>query len=243
LTQIGAFKIGVSHQTGNSTGLGLALVSGDLGRFTLIISILLCFILGAFVSAVIVGDNKLRLSNLYTVCLLIQSLAVFLAYGFLDSETYTGEIFLSFACGMQNALCSAYTGPVLRTTHITGNVTEIGVILGNYIHHKLEPSESGKAELWKLILLIPATLGFIGGGFIGVVVFNELQEKALLVSAASSCCAAVIGMIYLELQGRGFRYHCFPTTRKENAVGHTSKGTDIAVLLPNIYKTDWILIY
>lgn len=119
-------------------------MSGDLGRFTVIVSILLCFILGAFVSGIIVGDNKLRLSNLYTVCLLVQSIAIFLAYGFLQEETYNGEICLAFACGMQNALCSAYTGPVLRTTHITGNVTEIGVILGYYIHHMFDREREGR---------------------------------------------------------------------------------------------------
>jgi uncharacterized membrane protein YoaK (UPF0700 family) len=34
------------------------------------------------------------------------------------------------ACGLQNAMCTSYFGAIIRTTHVTGTVTDIGSTLG-----------------------------------------------------------------------------------------------------------------
>ncbi len=41
------------------------------------------------------------------------------------------EYFAAIACGMQNALCTSYSGAILRTTHLTGACTDIGISIGH----------------------------------------------------------------------------------------------------------------
>lgn len=62
----------------------------------------------------------------------------------------------SFACGMQNALVTTYSGAVVRTTHLTGLFTDFGIMLGEV----LEGKEIDKRRLLLFILIIS---GFILG--------------------------------------------------------------------------------
>jgi uncharacterized membrane protein YoaK (UPF0700 family) len=39
----------------------------------------------------------------------------------------------SAACGLQNAMVSTYSGAIIRTTHITGTVTDLGAMIGQYL--------------------------------------------------------------------------------------------------------------
>ena len=82
------------------------------------------------------------------------------------------------ACGLQNAMATAYSGrlnhfialfyvfllflffiitipymnSVIRTTHVTGTFTDIGIILGRRV-------KGNSVDLWKLKILIPLAFG------------------------------------------------------------------------------------
>jgi uncharacterized membrane protein YoaK (UPF0700 family) len=71
----------------------------------------------------------------------------------------------AWACGMQNALATRYRGLVLRTTHITGLLTDLGQLLGMRLRgHPIEP--------WKittpLLLALAFTLGSMGGALLNL---------------------------------------------------------------------------
>lgn len=39
----------------------------------------------------------------------------------------------ALACGLQNALTSKYSGNVIRTTHLTGATTDLGIAFGHIL--------------------------------------------------------------------------------------------------------------
>jgi uncharacterized membrane protein YoaK (UPF0700 family) len=57
---------------------------------------------------------------------------------------------LAIACGMQNAMTTRYSGAVLRTTHLTGMVTDVGLLIGH-----MARSDRDFHDLWKLTLFLP----------------------------------------------------------------------------------------
>ena len=45
-------------------------------------------------------------------------------------EVYSLSVLVAAACGLQNAMCTSHFGAIIRTTHLTGTVTDIGSTLG-----------------------------------------------------------------------------------------------------------------
>lgn len=80
---------------------------------------------GCFVAGFMVGDSKFRLGQSYGYALLLESFALLAAYIFIKSELVIGEWIAAFACGLQNALATSFSGFTVRTTHMTGIVTGI----------------------------------------------------------------------------------------------------------------------
>ena len=81
----------------------------------------------------------------------------------------------AFACGLQNGMCTTFSDAVIRTTHVTGILTDIGLIIGQAIFH----SQTRK-HLWKLKILVPLYSAFCLGGLTGYFAFEFLQETAIL---------------------------------------------------------------
>ena len=48
----------------------------------------------------------------------------------LSSGSFYGLLLASAACGLQNALATTYSGAIVRTTHVTGIFTDLGIMLG-----------------------------------------------------------------------------------------------------------------
>jgi uncharacterized membrane protein YoaK (UPF0700 family) len=106
---------------------------------------------------------------------------------------------LALACGLQNAMCTTWSGAVVRTTHFTGTITDTGLVIGHWLRNKLnlkEPNEPETADTWKLLvfpfntnlthqLFFPMMVGFVTGGFLGTMAFNYLDYWSLLFPAIS----------------------------------------------------------
>ena len=66
----------------------------------------------------------------------------------------------AWACGMQNALATRYRGLVLRTTHITGLLTDLGQLIGMRLRgHPI--------EIWKITTPLLLAASFVAGAAIG----------------------------------------------------------------------------
>ena len=84
-----------------------------------------------------------------------------------------GTSLAAMAAGLQNALASSYSGAVVRTTHMTGIVTDLGVHFGHAIRG--EPIE------WARVRLLGLLFGsFLVGGVVGGAMFPILRAYALI---------------------------------------------------------------
>jgi uncharacterized membrane protein YoaK (UPF0700 family) len=190
---LGFFHTPVSHMTGAVSHLGGDLAAGQFLDAWASLSIVLGFVLGAALAGIIVGAWKLVPGRRYGVALMVEGALLMLATGFLLTKQRLGLGVVAMACGVQNATTSSYCGLIIRTTHVTGTVTDIGVMLGHWLRHR-------QIELWKLRFLACLVLAFGVGGWIGAVTERHFGPGCLSV-AAIGCTLA--GGIFWFVTHRG----------------------------------------
>lgn len=92
---------------------------------------------------------------------------------------------LCFACGLQNGLFSGITKGAVRTTHLTGPMTDIGLNLTKiFTHHRDDPQRRELSMLnW---LRVKIVVMFSSGSLIAVLVFPTLGHEGFAIPGVTS---------------------------------------------------------
>ncbi len=176
ITMLGISHLGVTHATGNISHLAIAITQSDYGLEWEMLFILMSFFGGAVLSGIILHDAHLKLGQSYGWALGIESVLLFVsAYAFSRGSMW-GSYCASMAAGLQNAMASTYSGAIIRTTHLTGVLTDLGVLIGHYFQRiKIDPRRI------KLFLIL--ITGFFSGGIAGAFLYKVWRELAMLAPA------------------------------------------------------------
>jgi uncharacterized membrane protein YoaK (UPF0700 family) len=167
----------VSHLSGTTTQLGIALARGDWRAVRELWGVLIAFSLGACVSGLIIQDSTLRLGRRYGVVLTLESGLLLASIPLFVHDRIWGALLAAMACGLQNAMITTYSGALVRTTHLTGMFTDLGIGLGHALRRMQLPVR-------RLMLSGLIITGFLGGGVSGAWLFRGLHYRALLIPAA-----------------------------------------------------------
>ena len=176
----------VSHLTGTSTLLGVAIADLSFKDIAHLLGVVLSFVLGAAVAGSLVGGPALQLGRRYGVALVLESLLLLGAMFLLLADSTFGHYLASAACGLQNGMVSTYSGAIVRTTHVSGLFTDLGTMLGAWCRG--HPFNARQGILYLLLIL-----GFVLGGSIGALLFGAFQFYAMLFPA---CGAAALAVVY-----------------------------------------------
>lgn len=166
----------VSNMTGNTSLLGMAVAHVDGSETLHWILAIAAFVLGNMLSGMIVQQSTLKLGRRYGACLLLESLFLFAAIPFLDASSSTGLYLASIGMGLQNGMVSAYSGALIRTTHVTGIFTDMGIYFGHLLRGL-------PVDMLRLRVCIVVATTFMLGSTFGVLVFELMQQRALLIPA------------------------------------------------------------
>ena len=179
---LGFFRTPVSHMTGAVSHLGIDLATAEFSDATTSASIILGFLAGAMISGVLVGAYRLIPGRSYGITLMAEGGLLALATTLLLSKQRFALPLAAMACGLQNAMTSSYCGLMIRTTHVTGTVTDIGVMIGHWIRHR-------EIEGWKLRFLVLIFLSFGVGGWTGALADRFFGPMCLAVISAGCTLA------------------------------------------------------
>jgi uncharacterized membrane protein YoaK (UPF0700 family) len=176
---------GISHLTGNSSMLAASISALDGAATIHFAATIGSFVLGTVISGFIIQDSTLKLGRRYGVVLLLESVLLLLAIPLFQRGNNFGFYFAACACGLQNAMVSTYSGAVIRTTHVSGMFTDLGIFLG----HTLRGVPVDSRRLWLCVLIISA---FLSGGVAGAWAYRRVGFTALLMPACvtSAMCLA-----------------------------------------------------
>lgn len=173
----------VTHLTGNTSMLAGAVASLDLADALHFAAVIGSFVVGTALSGFIIQDSVLQLGRRYGIALLLESLLLFIAVPLLNRNNTCGLYAAACACGLQNAMASTYSGTVVRTTHISGMFTDLGISLGHALRGL--PVDARRLRLCLLVIS-----GFFCGGIAGTIAFRFCGAATLCIPAALTGCAA-----------------------------------------------------
>jgi uncharacterized membrane protein YoaK (UPF0700 family) len=98
--------------------------------------------------------------------------------------------------GLQNAIVTKLSNAVIRTTHLTGMVTDTGIALGRIASSRLRGLDDGRrSEMEGLRLLTSLIALFFAGAFTGAVGFKHVGFLFILPLAAVLVLLAIIPVI------------------------------------------------
>lgn len=190
---LGSGHQAVTHLSGTTTLLSVAVSLLDVPALLHLGATLLAFLAGAALSGFIIQRQTLKLGRRYGAALAIEGCLLFAAALLLRRDHISGAWFAASAAGLQNAMATTYSGAILRTTHVTGIVTDIGSALG----HALRGLEIDRARL-RLHLLVLA--GFLSGGVVGAALFRLHGADALFYPAALTFAVAITYSLYAHFK-------------------------------------------
>ncbi len=209
-TNAGGF-LAVKQYTSHMSGVVSAIADQSaLGDFSLVLAgggSLISFLLGAACSAVLVNwGRRRRLNSQFALPLLIEAVLL-LCFGLLGSHLALWEplfvpmtvLLLCFIMGLQNAMMTKLSGAEIRTTHMTGIVTDIGIELGKLIYW----NSSSVAAATPSVLANRAKLKvhgtmlgmFLVGGVTGAMGFKHVGYVATLPLAGVLTVLAIVPLV------------------------------------------------
>lgn len=171
-----------SHMTGIISAVADDVALGALGATGIGILLFMAFTAGAGVSAILInwGRRNYR-ARQYVYPLFVEAMLLigFGAAGLLQPGTFVAVAapLLCFIMGLQNATITKISGARVRTTHVTGMVTDIGIELGKlaYLTRDHAPGRHPVvANLARLSIHGRMVAMFFVGGIVGAVGFGHV---------------------------------------------------------------------
>lgn len=160
------------------------------------------FFLGSFISGLLIElMSKKNERFIYIIPVLIEISILFIVgiFGqyFLDKSPNAIAYLLLFAMGLQNSLVTMISNSVVRTTHLTGLFTDLGIEFSQLIFYF--KSKEHKQKLIQSIKLRAAIiLFFFLGGILSALVYSKLDFKILLIAGM----ILLFGLIYDQIRLR-----------------------------------------
>ena len=181
----------VSHLTGTTSLLGAALAQGDLRAIVHLWGMLIAFCVGAMLSGLVIQDQTLKLGRRYGVALALEAALLLLAIPLFKHQQIWGALLAAMACGLQNAMVTTYSGAAVRTTHLSGMFTDLGIGLGHLLRGM--PLPMRRLTLSGLIIS-----GFLGGGVLGAWFYRHWGYDALLAPALLTGSTGIGYVLYRQ---------------------------------------------
>lgn len=194
-----------SHISGTTSNLGRSIVEGAWSAVWLAFVLLLCFLFGAMLSAICTEVGRRRgWQSIYILPIAIETfLLTMFATGL---EVFDGHLeksvgmahamsaIAALAMGLQNATITRISNGVVRTTHMTGVVTDLGLEIVQFFLWTTDlkrngVSKSPRALLYsmrhhptpmRLILLISLLGSFTIGAALGTAAFEFFPRWAMV---------------------------------------------------------------
>ncbi len=194
-----AFFAFSSNVTGHVAVFVEELVKGHWYQLGIVLIWLLCFLGGAATANFSVHSADKERERMGAILPLVLELALLLVVAFYGSHHYAETLsetevlvaLLLFAMGTQNGLVATVSKGLVKTTHLTGLMTDLGMELSMMSNPRLRRDPQLRFKL-KLHLLILG--GYLLGGILGGLVFLQVRFMSFYLA-----CALLAGILLWEV--------------------------------------------
>jgi uncharacterized membrane protein YoaK (UPF0700 family) len=184
ITGVLSVKTLTTNVTGHFAFFSEEFSLGNYRLATLYLIYTLLFLIGAFSTGILVElAHKYKRYSVFLIPILLESILLLTA-AFSSNTFHETDIsvvvagILLFAMGLQNALVTEVSQSVVRTTHLTGLFTDLGIQVAELIFRKSVPEKKILRNAINLKLII--IVCFFLGGIIAAFLYSHIQIKTLL---------------------------------------------------------------
>ena len=196
-----------THMSGKVLKTGTYAAVGSSDAITPNLSMVLSFLFGAILSGIATATPERKTPRTCARGCIVVGIGCCCVGLMLTNKIDEAKYAAAFTAGMQNALLTTITG-FMRTTHFTGTVTDVGLLIGQAYPLKVKDA----AHIWKtkvlstcivvwvaaglasglLVTPLGASLAFVPGiigigcGLAGLVVINKEEAKVKVEEAAAA---------------------------------------------------------
>ncbi|WP_337270762.1 YoaK family protein [Oryzifoliimicrobium ureilyticus] len=191
-----------ANMTGNVSTLSDHLATKQWLSSIFYFAIVITFISGATLSSLLINAGlRRRIRGIYALSIFTEA-SILTLLGFadilLESDWRSPFIVIGLALlmGLQNATVTRISNARVRTTHVSGMATDIGIELGIAIDiHRGKAEELDAIEnRAKLRLHLYTILSFLAGGIIGVLIYQAIAGYLLFICSGLLYLAAIDGL-------------------------------------------------
>lgn len=184
---LGAFGFFPSHMSGNTSQLSSEVSNTDLSDVLLLSSIIGAFVIGSTTSRMIaISGIKNNIRTIFGLILLMEGIMLILTSLFeilFYSLKNNHEIivFMSFLMGIHNSTSTQLSNGRVRSTHITGTLTDVGISFGSVIAAMIrrDPSKDIAAQRSQFITHSVTILSFLIGGISGLLLYKQFGFNSM----------------------------------------------------------------
>lgn len=187
ITGVLSVKVLTTNVTGHFAYFSEELVKKNYVTALVFLVYIFCFLAGAFISNLLIETViRIKPAVAHTIPMFIEIL-ILTIIGMVGSSSLTGiqgqviACALLFAMGLQNSLVTKVSQSVVRTTHLTGLFTDLGIELSQLFFYR---QQAEFRRLSKSIYLKLAIISFFfTGGVLGGFIFKTYALKTLFLAS------------------------------------------------------------
>lgn len=194
-----------SNITGHYAILAAEIVKGNYYQIAVVFSWIFLFFFGSFVSNMFVIHINQKSSYLTHAIPLILEIFCLLSVGvygdYFYAETLVETEFLLalmlFAMGLQNGLTASISNFSVKTTHLTGTTTDLGILFSMFTKKEFR---NNKALIGKAQLLLSITTAYLTGAIMAGFTYVSLGFKMFYLVSFVLVIIIVYDMYMLRLK-------------------------------------------
>ncbi|WP_417475310.1 YoaK family protein [Leisingera sp.] len=181
-----------ANMTGNVSAFADEVAQGSWRASLSFLLLLALFVGGAALAGAFVTFGEQRgIRSIYAAAIAVEGVVVLALGVLLSASAGTSNMFLvgilSLVMGLQNAVTSLISRSRVRTTHVSGMATDIGISLAAVIM----PGRSREEALPKLALHVLTLSAFALGGVAGALLYGFVDTWFF---ALAGCCLLAIAL-------------------------------------------------
>ena len=216
-----------SNVTGHYAILAEEIAAGKWFQVIVVVSWIMLYMFGAFVSNFIVIHGRGKQAFLSHVLPLLIEMICLLSVGFYGLNYYQETLIeteiltalLLFSMGIQNGLTASISNFAVKTTHLTGLTTDLGIHMSLITKRSYRKNKNVRS---KIKLMVAIATSYLTGGVIAGSITLFFQFKVFFY-----ICATIVFIIIYDLTKMYFSFKFIKQERKRIHKMH--RGEDIRV--------------
>lgn len=192
-----------ANMTGNVSALSIGVATGRISTAVFYFGIILAFVLGAALCTLVLAYGGQRgLRGIYALCLAAEGTGIVLlglwARAWLPGHVASAVtvVALAFLLGFQNAIVTRISDARIRTTHVSGMLTDIGIGVALLATSRAQWVHKSDSARTRLALHLGTVGAFLAGGVVGLLGYQVVG--AYFISVCGLLLVAIAGPYVLR---------------------------------------------